>query len=627
MNPPRSQGAFLLSLGLAFLVGIGAASTVYWLLVVPAKSDQLTASGVQSPAIETESVVYAQPASTDESSASNPTTVVPRNLDDLEQVKSSFERGLALRSLLAESDENEVVELYEQTQDAPRYSPFNGMQMAVVQRLAQLNPKRALRLLGEMDAHSYPGQYVGSVYQEWAQSNLDDAVAHARTLDSDWKSHAVSAIVHARKDLSEEVLKSIARDLGNEQIAITAIAQKKIEDAIGDPERAWNELAVEMQNDMQHTWSISRVATAWVEKSGLSVLDQIYQSLTNSEVRQYVMRSVLGNAAQTDPAGAFKFALTIENDQYGSIIRNVAFNWAVSDPQAALSAVSEVEKRALRRELEDYVVSTWASHEPREVLDQLDTLPEHVQGTATTSAIGQIAQDSHDEAIRLVLGMEFGDTRTSAAQSVISAWWFRDSKAALDWVLNEPAIADIQHELLSGVMHRLVMSDPERAMSVALAIPIEEGENGGWSDMGMEMQVISQLSYTDLDKAIELLPRVRKGPTMLQAYRMVSGALIREGEIDEALNMAQQLPESDRTDFYASITTAWAREDPEGMLNSMNRLPTKEARSKGVMSLIYYNRFEKKLTNEQIEEARKYLTDEDAKDLKEQVDRQVMRGR
>lgn len=613
-------------MGLAFLVGIGAASTVYWLLVAPETSNPLTDSEVQSTAIETESVAYEQQTTTDETSASKPSTEIPRNLDDLELVKSSFERGLALRILLAESDENKVVELFEQTEDVPRNRQY-GIQTAVVQRLAQLNPKRALRLLGEMDSDSYPSQYVGSVYQEWAQSNLDDAVAHARTLDNDWKSHAVDAIVHTRKDLSEEVLKSIARDLGNEQIAITAIAQKKIEDAIGDPERAWNELAIEMQNDMQHMWSISRVATAWVEKSGLSVLDQIHQSLTNAELRQYVMRNVLGNAAQSDPAGAFKFALTIENDQFSSIIRNVAYTWASSDPQSALAAVSEVEKRALRRELEDYVVSTWASTEPHEVLNHLDSLPEHAQGTATTRAIGQIAHDSHEEAIRLVLGLESGDTRTSAAQSVVSAWWFRDSEAALNWVLNEPAIADIQTQLLSGVMHRLVVSDPERAMSVALTIPIEEGENGGWSDMGMEMQVISQLSYSDLDKAIELLPRVRKGPTRFQAYRMVSGALIREGEIDEALNLAQHLPESDRTEFYMSITSAWARSDPEGMLNSMNRLPSKEARSKGVMSLIYYNRSEKKLTNEQIEEARKYLTDEDTKALEEQINRQVIRGR
>ncbi len=626
MNFPRSQGTLFSLLGLAFLLGIGAASAVYWLLMAPANIDQLPDTETQSLPVQNEPVAHKQQELREVSTDSPSPNPVPNNLDDLEQIKSSFERSVALRNLLVDSDEAKVVELFEQTLDAFRNNPRSRMQMAVVQRLAQLNPQRALSQLREMDTQLYPSQFVGSVFQEWAHSNLDEAVAHARTLDEDWKRHAVFAIVHSRMDLSEEVLKSIARDLGNEQIASTAIAQQKIEDAIGDPERAWNELAIEMQDDMQHMWSISRVASAWVEKSGLTVLDQINQSLTNAELRRHVMSSVLGTAARTDPAGAFEFALAIENDQYSSIVRNVVSTWALNDPQSALLAISEVEKRNLRRELEQYVVSTWASAEPREVLDQMETLPEHVQGTATSNAVGQIAHDSHEEAIRLVLGMESGDARTSAAQSVVSAWWFRDSEAALNWILNEPAIVDIQPQLLSGIMHRLVMSDPERAMSVALSVPIEGGENGGWMGMGMEMHVISQLTYSDLDKAIELLPRVRKGPTRLQAYRMVSGALIREGEIDEALDMAQQFPGSEQSDFYRSVASAWASSDPEGMLNSMNRLPTKEAKSRGAMALISYNRYEKTLTDEQIEAARKYLTDEDAKALEEQGERHIIRG-
>ena len=58
----------------------------------------------------------------------------------------------------------------------------------------------------------------------------------------------------------------------------------------------------------------------------------------------------------------------------------------------------------------------------------------------------------------------------------------------------------------------------------------------------------------------------------------------------------------------------------------MNRLPTKEAKSRGAMALISYNRYEKTLTDEQIEAARKYLTDEDAKALEEQGERHIIRG-
>lgn len=617
MNFPRSQGTLFSLLGLAFLLGIGSASAVFWILVAPTSKDQLADNGAQSPAIETESVVYARPDSTDESSTSSSTTVVLRSLDDLDQIKSSFERGLALRTLLSNSDEAQVADLLTQSQDLFSNNQRYSIQNVAIRRLAQLNPKRALRHLREMSERHYPGQFVGIVYQEWVHSNLDEAIAHARTLDDDWKDSALRVIVQERKDLSAEVLKSIARDLGNEQIAVTAIAHQKLEDAIGDPERAWSELAVDMQDDRENMWVISRVASTWVEQSGLGVLDQIYQSLTNSETRRYIIRNVLEDVAATEPAEAFRFALKIENDQYNMIISNVVRTWARSDPHSALTAASEIEKRSLRRDMEEHVVNAWAYEKPREVLDGIDVLPEHLHATAISRALGKIAEESPEEAVGLLVGMESGPVRMSAAMSVSQNWAYQDPEAALDWILNEPSIGDSRRQLLSGILYSIVRTNPELAMSAALSQPIEDGGNGQWGNVGLEVNVISNLAYSDLDKAIELLPQVRKGQTKLQAYQMVSAALIRNGDIEEALTMVQQFPESDRNEFYIAVAGAWAQSDPEGLLNSMNRLPTKEAKSRAAMSLITYNQYQKTLTEEQIEDVRKLLTDEDTKELEE----------
>lgn len=618
MNSPRSQGTSFSLLGLAFVLGIGAASAVYWLLVAPANNDQLADTEDQSSTVQIDNSGNEQSAPKDESSAAMPPKKVLGDLDDLDQFKSSFERGLALRNLLLNSDEAQVADLLNQSEDVFSNNQRSGIQTVVIRRFAQLNPKLALRHVREMSERNYPARFVGVVYQEWAHSNLDEAIAHARTLDDDWKQSALRAIVQERNDLSEEVLKSIARDLGDEQIAITAIARQKLEDAMEDPERAWNEYAINMQDDRQHMWSILQVASVWVEQSGLGVLDQIYQSLTNLDMRQDVMRHVLQDVAASNPAEAFRIALTIENDQYQMIARNVIRTWARSNPQAALTAASSVEKKTLRRELEEEVVDTWADEEPHRVLDSVDSLPRYVQASAISSALGQIVRESPKEAVSLIAGMESSATRLSAANTVASTWSYQDPKSALDWILNEPSVEDLRPQLLSGIMHRLVRVDPELAMSAALSQPIEEGKGGMWRGMGMELNVISSLSYSDLDKALELLPRVRKGPTKLQAYQMVSGALIRNGDIDEALNMAQLFPESERSDFYLAVGTAWAHSDPEGLLNSMSRLPTKEAKSRAAKSLISYNSYQESLTNEQIEEAKKYLTDEDAKALEEQ---------
>lgn len=618
MKSTRSQGTFVALLTLAFVLGICTASAVYWLLVAPDRSDDMAATTEPSSVEEETEPKPTEQIDHDVTSSSSQTAMkTVRNLDELQEIKSAFERSVALRNLLLESNEAQVVELLAQSDDLVQSNYRHAMQVVVVQRLAQLNPKRALSRVLSLDDEGYNfWQLLSSVFEEWAHSDLDEAVAHARTINENWKGVALQAIVQERMDLSEEILLAIARDLGNEQVAVGAIAERKIEDALGDPERAWNELALDLQNDSQHIWNIAHVATAWFEQDGIGVLDQINQSLTNGDTRRWVLRNVLRNVADSDPAGAFRFALTVDNDQYSQIASGVIDTWAQTDPQAALAAASEVEGRTLRRQLEESVVRTWGYSQPREVLDNIDVLPEHLQPTAISTAMSHVARNSPEEAAALVVGMSSGNTRTAAAIAVVGAWVDGDHEAALEWILNEPTNKEIKAQLLQGILWELVRIDPQLAMDTAVAQPIEQ-DGARRTGMALEVTVISSLAYSDLDKAIELLPQVRKGPSRLQAYQMVSGAMIRDGDVDEALNLAQQVDESARESFYMSLATAWAGSDPEGLLNSMNRLPSKNVKSRAAMMLLSFNRHQENLTEEQVENAKKHLTDEDAKALEE----------
>lgn len=621
MKSSRSQGTFVAFLTLAFFLGIGSASAVYWLLVAPGSTDQLADSvSPRPPSQLDEPITYQDIESSEISVQSEAAVKTIRSIDDLNDIKSSFERGLALRNLLANSTESQVAEFFRQTLELPPTNTAHVWQVAVVQRFAHINPRRALSVVLELDTQQYNiWQFVPSVFREWVHSDLDGAVAHARTLDENWKDSALNVIVQERRDLSEEILLAIARDLGNEQVAISAITQQKIVEAIGDPERAWNELAVELQDDMDHMWIIARVATAWVEQSGLSVLDQISQSITNLNMRQHIVHSALRTAANADPAGAFRYALTIENDQYNRSLTGVVDAWAGLDPHAALAAVSEVDRRTLRRQLEESVVGTWAYNKPSAVLESVSSLPEHVQPTAISIALRGIARNSPEEAAQFVGTLESGPTRMAAASSVADAWMNQDHEEALDWILNDPVNEEITSQLLQNVLWDLTRIDPNLAMEAALAQPISADDNqmGRGSGMGLELVVVSNLVHSDLDKAIELLPQVREGATRQSAYQAVTSAMIRDGQIDEALGMVRQVPESDRTALYMALASAWAGSDPKGLLNSMDRLPSKEVKSRAAMTLVSHNRFQKSLTEEQLEKAKKFLTDEDAKALEE----------
>lgn len=612
MKSSRSKSNSVWLLALTFLVGVGSTSAVYWLFIAPSNS-QTTNVVVQIPGDESGNAATRENVATNESlSSTEPRVDTVRNLDDLDEVKGAFKRDLALRQLLADSNETQVVELFAQSQELSSSSQ-GEVQMAIVQRLAYLNPKLALSSVLELNPQYYPGQFVSSIFREWAHSDLDEAIAHVRTIDEDWKDSAVRSILHERKDLSESTIRAIARDLGSERIAIGIITERNLKDAMEDPEKAWNELAIELQDDFEHRWSIARVATAWVEKSGMSVLDQIDRSLTNADARQLVISQVLQSVAVTDPRSAFKYALNMDQDQWNSITLDVAGVWARSDPQSALAAASEIEKSSLRSRWEDMVAVTWADKRPHEVVNGIDALPAHVWPHAIGTAMFKISRDSPKEAASLVASLESEVTKSAAASSVAIAWIHQDHKATLDWILNEPAIEELKPRLLGEIMFALVGIDPELAMNTALAQPIEEDETG--MGRSLEFSVISSLAYSNVDKAVEFLPMVRQGPAKLRSYKAVMRGLIHEGDVDEAFGLVQQVPESDRTDCYMTLASAWANSDPEGVLNSMSRLPSKEVKSRAASVLVSNNRYHKRLTDEQIGKAREFLTDDDAKSL------------
>ncbi|MXW52529.1 MAG: hypothetical protein F4X44_09080 [Gammaproteobacteria bacterium] len=619
MKSTRSKDRFAALLAVGFLIGVGSSCEAYWLFLAAESNDKLADSVAPSSPTASELSTDDPRSPAEASNVSEPSIATVRSLEDILRIKSLFEQQLALHIFLSELDEAEVDDLLTQTQDVFPEDHRNELQIAIVQRLASQNPNRALsRVLEMFSDHEYM-QAVSNVFREWAHSNLNEAVSHARTLDQIPKGLALSAIVHTRADLAESTLRAIALDLGNEQIAVSAIAQRKAKEAIRDPEKAWNEGAVPLQGDAANSETIARIGMAWVNESGLGVLDQIYQSLTDSETRQSIIRSVLEQIAHMDPEGAFNFALTIESDPNDSILRDLADNWANSDPRSALTAVSGIERESLRNAVADSLVNSWAQNRPKEMFEALDGLPAEFQEKALTAAINAMLRESREETAHFVVAMEPSSLKTTSARIIASFWSNQgDPWSALEWILDEPGFQDIRSELLSSIMDDLAKYDPELAMSTALDQPIDENGTGfGALSMGLEFDVISTLASWNLDKAIELLPQVRDGPTKIFATTRVAYSLIENDEIETAFDMAQQVPDTDRESFYLGLFTQWVLTDPVAALDSIDRFPSDEARSQMALMLIANDRYQKSLSDEQVEKAKKYLSDEQAKALEE----------
>ena len=530
-----------------------------------------------------------------------------QTLSDLNQFKSPLERSVALHELSINADEQQVLKLLEESMDIASQHQLQT-QSVLIQRLAQLNPHQALTQVESLGVR-FPAGLVSAVFGEWAHTNVDEAVSHASSLEENKKYATMARILLERTDLSDEKRIQIAKQLGNEQYAIDLIMQEKVSDSSFDPEKAWNELVGQVQGDFRQSRILSDLAIRWVEQSGVEVLDQITESITNSQTRTNILLSVLRAVAESDPNKAFQYAKSIENDPHDAIVSNVVRQWARLDPKAALDAASQIEQRGLRRRLEESAVRTWAYRKPHDVLGDLDSLEDRLHETAISSAVSAMAQQNPNSAAEFVAGMANSTSKTVAATSLVQSWSSQDPESALEWVLNEPGVQDAKSQLLPRIIYQVAIADPQIAMDTALGQPINEGATG------LEATVIAMLASSDFDKALEFLPQVRDGPTKIAAYGSIGGRYIENGETEKALNLAQQLPESSRTGYLQALMPSWAISDPKGLLNSMDRLPSDEIKSKAAMILTAYNRWEKNLTDEEIEQLKNFLTEEDAEDL------------
>ena len=628
MQSNQSPGRLFVLLTVAFLLGIGCSGAVYWLFVVPENRDQLSDTVAPSSSIVDDSSTHGQSSQTETSSSSALQKFSIRSLDDIAAIKSTSEQQLALRIFLSDLDEHQVAELMSQPPDVFPQADKYALRLAILQQLTHQNPGRALSLVLEMSGSFNTDYFVASVFKDWAHSNLDEAVSRARTLNGYHKRIALDAIMQERPELADNTIRAIARDLDNEQIAMSAIAQRKIQEAIGDPEKAWNEGAIHLQGDTANAESIARVAKAWVEKSGLSVLDQIQLSLTNAETKYRVIRSVLREVAKTEPSDAFNYALTIGNDQDNRIVQHVVSVWAVSDPRSALSAAIGVGETSARKAAAGSTIRIWARSRPKEVLESIDALPADLQWIASVAALNELSSTPPQETADLVAAMKSGSVKTSSARSIVDRWLRSDHNAVLEWILNEPGVEEIRSELLSSIMHDLVRVDPELAMTTARAQPIVENRIGFGmfgAELGMEFTVISGLAYSDVDKAIELLPQVRGGLTKLMSLQSVAHSLLRHDEIDKAFDTAQQFPQLLRQKYFSAMATVWVKFDPKGLFNSLARFPTRSAKSRAAYLLVSSNQYVKNLTDEEVDEARRHLSDEHAQSLAE-GDSEVLRS-
>ena len=170
--------------------------------------------------------------------------------------------------------------------------------------------------------------------------------------------------------------------------------------------------------------------------------------------------------ADTDPAGAWHAALSLDARSRPGSLNLIARDWARSDPVAAFEAAGTLADTQLRENVERAVVSEWMRNDRDAALDWVLALPTSSHREAIATALNTLARTDYKAALDTLV--ELGDRVLVGRLSLRMAWTWGsyDPQAAYDWAVTQ-ASSQMLGELIHPVMSTIARSAPEDAISLA----------------------------------------------------------------------------------------------------------------------------------------------------------------
>lgn len=359
---------------------------------------------------------------------------------------------------------------------------------------------------------------------------------------------------------------------------------------------------------------IQRTALDWAEREGTEAIHAMSGAMQD-DLRIVVLDYVLQEIVQSDPIMAFDATLSLKEAGGRTHLREVVWNWAAFDPKSALHHLASVDlDEELRSSLQYAAINRWAARDPDAVISSVEQIPEDLRNVGLSLALRLLAQTSPERASRQI-GVIHNDvgSKRSAARLIAQEWLKTSVSDTLQWIATSPDLEYVRKSLYSDVLQDLSETDAPTAFRLALEQPIEGNE------IGMEASVIERLAYgNDLDKALELLKDVRPGATRTAASTSVGHSLARNGDLEQALALADQLPETSRTGYLIKIAMNWGVANPGDVVEQIDRLPTDELRSKAAITAWGRGQMEGgNLSSDQLERLKSYMLEEELKSLEE----------
>lgn len=438
--------------------------------------------------------------------------------------------GHTLFSAWAATDADGALAAVEQINDKQKQEQAYG---AIAMAIAGKDPNRAYNLLAsreETNAYQYH-----MIFMLWAGKDLDGAMAKVNSMEiGDERRHALSGMIGgmASKDINRaaEFATSLERDEEREQalqtIMHTWINQdidgavefiSQVEDvetknnilesamwalARSDPEKAMEvaqsqmsgqaqdravsnvirqiaredpvkaaELASDLPYGRVYSNSVQAVANEWGDREPMAAL-QWAETLTAGEEKEDAMNSILRSFADKEPEEAKVYLTQMpEGENRSKMAGYIADKMARNEPREALVWAKSLSAD-LAGDATQTAISTWASKDPRAVVDYLQTTggTKELNASAGTIAYNWARRDL-ETAADWSLGLE-GDAQEEAVERVSREWLDHNTEEASIWIANLDA-GPARDQAVQNLVSKVYRSDPEAAFAWAKTISDE----------------------------------------------------------------------------------------------------------------------------------------------------------
>ena len=538
--------------------------------------------------VKPDSKAVASPPSLEDVARDTLPFVNVQTIQDIASLESDYDKSVSIYFLLAQADVEALERYIDQSTSLSSRNQRNYTLSNIIRRYAALDPQQALDRVLNLDLLTIDekSNFIRSIFNEWTVSDRDEAAVAIHMLPQQFKESAASSVMWRSDHLPTQERMQLARQIGPDDSWISRTLNSiRRETYREDPRSAFFARIGEKTRGRELFSDLSSIADYWFEQEGTAVIQEISESIQNAETRRSVIDSLVWRVVQTkrtDPSSILDIVMDLPNKRDAQLASENALNaWAMWDPQRSFETSLKYDDQLITRETRSSLLTKWARESPEELFLEATAFPQEYREIAVVEALGQIAFDSPEEAIRLVSNLDSSIATVAAKREILSYWSINDAKSAFEWYVEDSVDDSVEEPIrnLTNAFQSYLNQDFESAVNY---VNKYEGKLRSW----FVQDIATHLIHADLDRAIEYLPNVEE-----ESRDWILGAIGFElSRLDpfEAISYGETIELKYRKSYFQRVLASWAEYDLMGLHNNIQKVPLKY-RAVAAMKLLNQN--------------------------------------